>query len=600
MALWHPEEVHPYDESALGSAPAALHSRFQSIVRDHTPVLRRVLRRVGVPEAEVDDALQDTFLVLYTKQEEMNPTAERYYLVATALRVAANRRRGGRRRGLAYARYLNDTMTDAYEGDLDELGDREKADQLVIDALGNLPRDLRDVLVMVELDELSVAAIASQLGLPVGTAASRLRRARRAFEERLKEGGPAREDGDDAAVVFHWWTTPEERAALDAILHMHHRERPRTRVIGVHGGGVVSAKNQLNTRMLWNQPPDLFQASAGPDLLDWVRIRDRRGARLRPLDGAFSSGAWSAAFPRELLDATSFEGSVYGVPLNIHRTNNLLYNRRLLAEHGLRVPSSVEGFLEAATILKNRGIPALALGAAQAWPATVLAFENLMISIAGPRYYTDFFSGLRSPSDPELRETLETLKKVLSFANEDALSLTWDQAAERMMAGGAAMNIMGDWVRALLNARGFRCTEASDDGPLDLPAAEDFGQVPTFGTEGTFVFSSDVFAIPADARSPGEAAELLRTFGSSAGQVAFNLNKGSIPARLDFDASAFDRPARKTMLAFRTEVRVPTLTSLAPRIFVLTLNAAMGAFVANRDVEELLRVIKTNYHQLVV
>jgi glucose/mannose transport system substrate-binding protein len=451
---------------------------------------------------------------------------------------------------------------------------------------------------MAELDELTVPAIASQLGVPVGTAASRLRRARRAFDDLLKEGARL-PGGEEAAVVFHWWATREERAALDAILGVHHRMRPRTRVVDVHGGGVISAKSQLNTRMIWDQPPDLFQASAGPDLLDWVRRVDRRGGRLRPLDDTFAGEHWTNLFPRELIDAVSYGGSVYAVPLNIHRTNNLFYNRRIFSENALAPPRTIDDFFAAASVLRRQGITPLVVAGRQPWPITMLAFENLMVSIAGPRFYTDFFSGHGNPSCPELRETLETLKRVLATTNDDALSLTWDEAAMRMMAGAAAMNIMGDWVRAYLTARGFRHADPRDAGMGD-GGGKEFGQVPTFGSQGTFVFTSDVFAIPSAARSQAEAADLLRTFGSQGAQVAFSLSKGSIPARLDVDTSEFDGPARDTLLAFHTEVRVPTLTSLVPRVFALTLDAAMGAFFETRDVDELLRVIRTHYAQLAV
>ncbi len=592
--------MHANDPFAPGSGGTRIpNARFRSIVAEHSAQLRQLLLRVGVPEADLDDALQETFLVRFSKNENVSTETERYYLNATALRVAANRRRGVHRRHRAYENYSNDIAADACEGDFGEHRDRARAHHLVSDALGSLPRDLRDVLMLVELDELSVPAIAAQLGLPVGTTASRLRRARRAFEERLAEGqSPARDE--DSAVVFHWWSTREEQVALEAVLGLHHRGRPRTRVIGFHGGGVISAKSQLNTRMIWNQPPDLFQASLGLDLLDWVGGGAPRGSQLRSLSETLDDDTWTGAFPRELIDAVSRGGQPYALPLNIHRTNNLFFNRRLLRECGAEPPSTLDGFFETAARLKCRGVVPLAVGARHPWPVTLLAFENLMVSIAGPRYYKEFFSGARSPSDPELRETLETLKRVLTFANDDALSLTWDQAVDRMMEGGAAMNIMGDWVRGYLGARQLRAFGSEGvSGYAGSALPEDLGQIPTFGTSGVFVFTSDVFAIPAAARNPSEAAELLRTLGSNVGQVAFSLHKGSIPARIDADASDFDPAARRTMTAFHSDHRVPTLSSLVPRLFALTLDSAIGSFVANRDVDELVRVINGHYSQLV-
>ena len=150
---------------------------------------------------------------------------------------------------------------------------------------------------------------------------------------------------------------------------------------------MIAAKSQLNTRMIWNQPPDVFQANLGLDLLDWVATGERRGRRLRSIAETLADDTWTAAFPRELIEAVSFGGQPYAVPLNIHRTNNLFYNGRIFEEHGGRVqPATLDAFFAAASSrLERLGIVPLAVGARQPWPVTLLAFENLMVSIAGPR-----------------------------------------------------------------------------------------------------------------------------------------------------------------------------------------------------------------------
>ena len=146
-------------------------------------------------------------------------------------------------------------------------------------------------------------------------------------------------------------------------------------------------------------------------------------------------------------------------------------------------------------------------------------------------------------SDPELRETLEALKRALSFANADAQALTWDQAVDRMAAGGAAMNVMGDSGARLPSRPGWRRARTGPD---------------LLGTDGVFVFTSDVFKpSPRRRGNPVEAAELLRTIGSSAGQVAFSLHKGSIPARVDARVLDLDPAAQAAARDFQAAHRVP-------------------------------------------
>jgi glucose/mannose transport system substrate-binding protein len=360
---------------------------------------------------------------------------------------------------------------------------------------------------------------------------------------------------------------------------------------------VSTTKRHLNTRLLWNQPPDTFQASVGRDLLDWVRLsrRDDANGRLQPIDDLCAREAWAGAFPDVLLDAVSFGGHVYAVPVNIHRTNTLFFRRRTLAEHSLSPPRSLSEFLAVAGELRRHGVVPLTLGVREGWPLTLLAFENLMVAVAGADTYVDFFTGRKSAGDPALRETLETVKKVLAYVNEDAASLTWNQAVDRLIDGRAAMTVMGDWTRGYLTARGA-CV-SSGPSTSDLPAPEDIGQMPAFGTDDVFVFSSDAFPLAAEGHRT-DTLDLLRTFGSIEGQIAFNLLKGSIPARTDADVSQFDPIARRTMIDFRTRRHVPTLTSIAPREFMCVLDAAMARFAISGDVEEVTRVIRNHYATL--
>jgi glucose/mannose transport system substrate-binding protein len=179
--------------------------------------------------------------------------------------------------------------------------------------------------------------------------------------------------------------------------------------------------------------------------------------------------------------------------------------------------------------------------------------------------------------------------------NDDAASLTWNQAVDRMLDGRAAMTVMGDWTRGYLAARG--ACFSSEACASQSAGDEEVGQMPAFGTDDVFVFSSDSFPLAAEGHK-SDTLDLLRTFGSVEGQIAFNLRKGSIPARIDTDVSQFDPIARRTMLDFRMRRHVPTLTSIAPRDFMSVLDTAMARFAATRDIEEVTRVIRNHYATL--
>jgi RNA polymerase sigma-70 factor (ECF subfamily) len=150
------------------------------MVDGHFNFIWRYLRGLGVPEANVDDAAQQVFLVAAQKIESVVVGSERSFLVGTALGVAANARR-------AYAR-RQEVSDGALAARMDEAPSPEERTEAkqglaVLDQfLESLPEELRVVFILFELEGLTMSAIAETLNLPQGTVASRLRRAREDFQ----------------------------------------------------------------------------------------------------------------------------------------------------------------------------------------------------------------------------------------------------------------------------------------------------------------------------------------------------------------------------------------------------------------------------------
>ncbi len=140
----------------------------------------RSLRRLGVPEAHLRDASQQVWIVMGRRLAEVDPAAERSFLFGTCVRVAADFRRSHHRR--------RETQASDEDGEVatesqrpDALLDRKRAREALDRVIDELPEELRVVFVLFELEELGTAEIADMIGVPVGTAASRLRRAREEF-----------------------------------------------------------------------------------------------------------------------------------------------------------------------------------------------------------------------------------------------------------------------------------------------------------------------------------------------------------------------------------------------------------------------------------
>jgi len=142
----------------------------------------RTLRAYGVAEADVDDALQQVCLVVAQKVEQITEGAERAFVFRTAHRIAHRARRTRERRREVH----DDTTSELPSAQLDpeQVADERRAFDILASLLSSLEDDLKAVFVLYELEELTMAQIASMLEIPEGTVASRLRRARERFQEK--------------------------------------------------------------------------------------------------------------------------------------------------------------------------------------------------------------------------------------------------------------------------------------------------------------------------------------------------------------------------------------------------------------------------------
>jgi RNA polymerase sigma-70 factor (ECF subfamily) len=175
-----------------GSTPA---ERLRRIVDAHYDFLWRSLRRLGVPEASVEDAAQQVLVVLSRRLGSVAEGSERSFLFGTAMRVAADVRRTMRRHPENATAIEDDALEAlAHPGPgPDAALDEQRARVLLQRILDAMPEEQRAVFILFELEEMSTPAIAGMLGVPLGTAASRLRRARDFFAQsvsrhRAREG----------------------------------------------------------------------------------------------------------------------------------------------------------------------------------------------------------------------------------------------------------------------------------------------------------------------------------------------------------------------------------------------------------------------------
>jgi RNA polymerase sigma-70 factor (ECF subfamily) len=163
----------------------AADSRLGELVSREYASVWRFLRRLGVSVSEVDDATQRVFARVLAQGERIQSGSERAYLMRAAFRAALEQQRA-KKRWLSRASEVDIDATSSHLPGPDQSLVQREALELLDRALAELAPDLRAVLTLFELEELTFSEIAVALELPRGTVASRVRRAREHFTRAVR------------------------------------------------------------------------------------------------------------------------------------------------------------------------------------------------------------------------------------------------------------------------------------------------------------------------------------------------------------------------------------------------------------------------------
>ena len=132
-----------------------------------------------------------------------------------------------------------------------------------------------------------------------------------------------------------------------------------------------------------------------------------------------------------------------------------------------------------------------------------------------------------------MTKVLDTFKKVKSYTDKNAPGRDWNLATAMVIKGEAGMQLMGDWAKGEFLAAG-------------KAPGKDFGCAAAPGTAKAFTFNVDSFAMfkLKDAANTKAQQDLAAAVMSPEFQEVFNLNKGSIPVRLNMNLAKFDDCAK--------------------------------------------------------
>ena len=323
------------------------------------------------------------------------------------------------------------------------------------------------------------------------------------------------------AEVLHWWTSGGEAKSV-AVLQQEFASRGGLWTdMPVAGGGGDAAMTALRARVLSGNAPTAVQLK-GPAIQEWYE----EGA-LSDISSVAEKYGWANVLPASIAGHMKCEGKWCAAPVNVHRIDWIWANAKVLADNGIAMPTTWDEFNAAADKLMAKGITPLAHGG-QAWQdATV--FEAVALGIGGPEFFHKAFVELDPATlkSPTMAKVFDQMRKLRGYVDSNFSGRDWNLATAMVMNGEAAFQIMGDWAKGEFLAAGKR-------PGIDFLCASTPG-------EG-FLYNVDSFAmfdVKGDNRQAGQKllAELIvgKNF-----QKVFNMNKGSIPARVDVALDDFD------------------------------------------------------------
>jgi len=323
------------------------------------------------------------------------------------------------------------------------------------------------------------------------------------------------------AEVLHWWTSGGEARSV-AVLQKEFASRGgKWTDMPVAGGGGDAAMTALRARVLAGNAPTAVQLK-GPAIQEWYE----EGV-LANISSVAKAQGWADVLPASIAGHMKCEGKWCAAPVNVHRVDWIWANAAVLAKNGISMPTSWDEFNAAAAKLQAAGITPLAHGG-QAWQdATV--FEAVALGIGGPEFFQKAFVELDQATlkSNTMVKVFDQMRIMRGFVDNNFSGRDWNLATAMVMNGEAAFQIMGDWAKGEFLAAGkrpgidFLCASTPGDG---------------------FLYNVDsfaMFAVDGSDKTDGQLllAELIvgKNF-----QKVFNMNKGSIPARVDVALDDFD------------------------------------------------------------
>ncbi len=322
--------------------------------------------------------------------------------------------------------------------------------------------------------------------------------------------------------VLHFWISGGEQAAMAVVRGAYEQRGGVLKENSV--ADAVALRKSLMSRTLAGYPPGAVQWQGNVSLGEMVDMD-----AIVDIERLAVVGGWRRVLSKRVQALTSHEGHFYLAPIGVHAENWLWSNAALFRAHGLTAPQTWPEFLAVAEAFATQGVVPLAVGRSR-WERHLL-FNTILTGVLGRDGFRRLVedNDLSVVSGPAGVEAFRILGEIRKFPGVRDQAGGWSEATADVIAGRAAMQIMGDWAKGEFLRAG-------------KVIGDDFGCQIAPGNQGVYHVVVDAFAFPPPATSEHARAQRLfaETVMDPNVQLAFSQAKGSIPPRLDVDLTLLD------------------------------------------------------------
>lgn len=373
--------------------------------------------------------------------------------------------------------------------------------------------------------------------------------------------------------VYHWWTAGGEKESIDAALGVFGGEYPNISTISnpIPGGAGGAMVMKVKVLVAAGDAPESFQAHPGLEIWPYYEANT-----LYKLNDIWEYAGLENRVMEWVADLCKAEGDYYLVPIGIHKTNVVWYNKHMFDEYGvepLEDPVTWDDFWALCDELQSklpRGKYPLALGDRMGWPGTHV-FETIMMG-TDPQTYEDFING--EATTAQLEPVMERFKKFMSYVPPDHTARLWYESAGRVCAGDYAMYLHGCWIKGFFASREW--VYGIDYGAFSAP-----------GTFGWFGVSVDAFTVPKGSDNPANGFRWAYMCSDPEVQEAFCPVKECISPYEDTPLSVYSEGTRVLAEELRDPgIRIyPSFThgTAIPWSVLMDLHSRISEFTTTSD-----------------